>query len=906
FDAEEGKLAERAEQLGTDHERSARELARAQQEVQRIQNSIASLETVNSKDEKEMQKIADVLLSDGKIRSVEEGYTLFDEQMKELERANVRLEEQRLSIQHEQRTNEETARATQAQYTEAIASLNRRNEQLQQNVDAEADLIARLADYRADWARYESVYRKESSIRNALHDEKGKLDKEKQEGLHRQRTANRLVDQYGDQTDFFADAYVYGCFDDLRESVETLVFGTEYIEKHRETLPPEVVSDPLWSSTLITTAEGKEKIQDKIFQMSMHLQQPIRVVAFEEVETAGNAGLGHFIYPNYWGTNLSEVQFAEWKHKIRQQAEPLELDLKEKEVRLTELVILIREWENFLAKYPYEQYAETKEAVAELHRTEQQLRETIAEQRIRSEQLHAQTKASYVQQDANKQQMQELQSKWREANRYLALQSAVNNNVMQLKLANNSLNDAEKTLRGVQEEHDRIGSDQQTVRERAIRLQSEKAQTTNDRTYEKVKHSVAIAVPHDTSLSLLVSEYENLSAQLNKAQKDRDSIEAKINDARVWIKKCTEEMDELLTRTPDLDRKMAFPIDGVFQIEQAKKELQVLTPRLEALKTESSSAAADWNKQSGKVENQTAAFASAYGERAPVRFDQPLDEASSALAAQLKKLKAQLTAQIERIEHDAKQLETFERAHHQLSLSEAKYEFAGVALGDAVQLDEATRERMRETPETLVNEVLDRLKTAEDALKSSERTVSKEKSKLLLFCERNISDVKMKKQVRDGVEQRTTYAEVKQHRDQMVERLTLASTMHTNGIREKDEKRELFLQQMVNHLSTVVEELNFIPNKTRVRAGDEWKRMFTFTIPEWKEDEAKQRLRSYIDWSVTQIDEGNHKLENGEDDVASIRKSMEMWLQTRNLLKHVFNNEVMKVSCRKIASDHSI
>ncbi|MGL4819652.1 MAG: hypothetical protein ACRC5C_06700, partial [Bacilli bacterium] len=116
----------------------------------------------------------------------------------------------------------------------------------------------------------------------------------------------------------------------------------------------------------------------------------------------------------------------------------------------------------------------------------------------------------------------------------------------------------------------------------------------------------------------------------------------------------------------------------------------------------------------------------------------------------------------------------------------------------------------------------------------------------------------------------------------------------------------LFLQQMVNHLSTVVEELNFIPNKTRVRAGDEWKRMFTFTIPEWKEDEAKQRLRSYIDWIVTQIDEGNHKLENGEDDVASIRKSMEMWLQTRNLLKHVFNNEVMKVSCRKIASDHSI
>ena len=51
-----------------------------------------------------------------------------------------------------------------------------------------------------------------------------------------------------------------------------------------------------------------------------------------------------------------------------------------------------------------------------------------------------------------------------------------------------------------------------------------------------------------------------------------------------------------------------------------------------------------------------------------------------------------------------------------------------------------------------------------------------------------------------------------------------------------------------------MEELKQIPKKTKVKVVDDWKQVFTFTIPEWEEEVGKMRISDYIEWIFQQLE----------------------------------------------------
>ena len=94
-----------------------------------------------------------------------------------------------------------------------------------------------------------------------------------------------------------------------------------------------------------------------------------------------------------------------------------------------------------------------------------------------------------------------------------------------------------------------------------------------------------------------------------------------------------------------------------------------------------------------------------------------------------------------------------------------------------------------------------------------------------------------------------------------------------------------------------------IPKKTSVKVEDHWKEIYSFHIPEWDEQEGKSEIREYIHWILEQLSKEGYKDENGHDDTGKVKKNLEKWLQSKQLLQVVMKNQKMKVTCRKVTND---
>lgn len=68
----------------------------------------------------------------------------------------------------------------------------------------------------------------------------------------------------------------------------------------------------------------------------------------------------------------------------------------------------------------------------------------------------------------------------------------------------------------------------------------------------------------------------------------------------------------------------------------------------------------------------------------------------------------------------------------------------------------------------------------------------------------------------------------------------------------------------------------------------------------------KKRIRDYIEWILTQLESERYVKPDGSQDDMKIRKDIEMWLQSKQLLQNVMKNEAMKVSCRKVTNENKV
>jgi superfamily I DNA and RNA helicase len=77
-------------------------------------------------------------------------------------------------------------------------------------------------------------------------------------------------------------------------------------------------------------------------------------------------------------------------------------------------------------------------------------------------------------------------------------------------------------------------------------------------------------------------------------------------------------------------------------------------------------------------------------------------------------------------------------------------------------------------------------------------------------------------------------------------------------------------------------------------------------MPEWNEHEGKADIRAHITWILEQLDREVYKDESGQEDMVKIKKDLEKWRQSKQLLQVVMKNQSIKVTCRKVTIDYKV
>jgi hypothetical protein len=77
-------------------------------------------------------------------------------------------------------------------------------------------------------------------------------------------------------------------------------------------------------------------------------------------------------------------------------------------------------------------------------------------------------------------------------------------------------------------------------------------------------------------------------------------------------------------------------------------------------------------------------------------------------------------------------------------------------------------------------------------------------------------------------------------------------------------------------------------------------------VPDWDEKEGKEELSKHMDWMLIQLEGDQFKDENGGEINEQIRKSIEKWLQSKQLLQIVMKQNTIKIKCRKVTNDGKV
>jgi hypothetical protein len=128
------------------------------------------------------------------------------------------------------------------------------------------------------------------------------------------------------------------------------------------------------------------------------------------------------------------------------------------------------------------------------------------------------------------------------------------------------------------------------------------------------------------------------------------------------------------------------------------------------------------------------------------------------------------------------------------------------------------------------------------------------------------------------------------------------------NLQTHDRALQQFIVHVHLHLKLIVQELKEIPKKTRVKSAEGWKEIYSFTLAEWDEQDGKELVRKHMDWIITKLERYADEQDqpDSQEQQALIRKYLEKWLDSWQLLQIVVQGEGMKVACNKVTNDQQI
>ncbi|QSF45608.1 coiled-coil domain-containing protein [Paenibacillus tianjinensis] len=908
--ADKQRLEQECLQIQSKLHKDEQQMKLQESELRGLEDGLLKLEAKEAHKTEERDSIRKMILANADLENVEDKLAFWMKRQNELDESNVSLIQANKELAARKVQEKDELSRVQKEIREHGSLLSRLEERKNQQTEAHRSLLLGLKAIRPAWEKLQSVYDRQTSIERQLAEDLDRLNSDKERLLQKERLAFRLVDDYGDQERFVADPFLEKLVQKWVNLFTVLQTGTEYLEDTGFSLEGlQGQAQSLWPVTLIAVEHEKAALCQKLQAYAEQLQYPVRVISTSEAatlaldRTTSGSQWGTWVEPEHWGSNVKREAFAAWKQTAIQAADGTRLERMEQERQIKRWEDIIGKVTSYLAEYPLEQVQEAEGQLAEFKLKLRQLEQESSRISTSIEQLEVMQESNTRRISDQKDELNQLAVWIEQGRKYTAL----GREVEELRKDVEHLKEQREGLQNRINRHMRV---MEAGRQREKHLLSElrlvedegRGISTQELFVEVTRYPMLEA---EASLERLKVERESLYFQRQRISQSRRELELERRSASEKQAIAEREMNRLHLEHSHLSEEREFPLHGKQLMEELFGRIQDRKMRVQRLSEEYSRVDTECVQLQSVTDLLLKQYNENHSAKAPIMFMEPL----SKIAERISMEDAALLTEKQGLE----QLETRMKSHlydirdviQELTPYKLMHGFENPAITPAVLTDEAVSE-FGYNRKRVVKDTLQRLDASNKAVELEREILNKGRDRFKAFCRKMIKDVKLREMAEQGVEQARSYDGIVSFQLAMKTRIHRANHIAEETMRTHNQELEQYIVHLHSHLRQVTLELRDIPNKTRVKVENEWKSIYSFSIPEWEEQEGKGAIRQHLDWILDQLE--NDKYRNGEglEQEAAVKRDLEKWLETKQLLQVVLQDKAMKVTCRKVTNENTL
>lgn len=868
------------------------ELAEHERAITRFQAQIAVLE-------QQGEKIAKDLFDDDvqKQQPLMELRTFWTQQAQQIDDQNVRLqnEENELIVKKQQSEQQISKLSTeQLELTGKEATISGSIKTIEQQ---EQKLCQELMNDLPKVTEATKLYAKEASFVQQLAQMVEKKERLYTDKLHEERLALRHVDDYGQQQTFFADPYIAKKLPLWSQQFTYLETAIDYAMNDEQLQTYQA----LLAITLITTDDEKEKLEQKVLAVGKYLTYPIQVWSLSQVIAISKGELeppNDLLEPALW-QQLSDLEvFNDWQQQAQQQAESSKQQRQVVDIERIRLSKLSERLQQFYVQYPFSHFQqledEYKKLQIQMYETKKKLHETQQFTKQADETLQQiRTKIAN-----NKELQTYYHNKIQQVLEYDGILKNIEQHKQQLHLEDKNKRAKSVELKQLQQKYDETSGLLKESKEEVKSIQTDYRILEAKRgLYDKVKDVVPDFTNSD--YEVLAQQYESLEEKIKGFASDRKSTEQLIQQQEQPITRCKQQMAQLLAEHEQLDEQLPLPVNYEQLITNLPKTIQAIKSELTIISNQFTQVNTEKSKKEAILQLRLSEI------EAPVTFTDPLETVQFQLKEENKRLQLQKNQLSQSKISVLQQHKKLQQTEQNMRMADVKHSFLAPEVVLAVLTIEEENDfgyRQNHFIELITKNLDERVVQ----VNRQNDIVLDAKDQFIEFCQQQVSEVRLRNTIIDGIKSKQTYDEIVKHQRNMEKTIHMSRQYTEEDIKKHDENLVHFIHHIHVHLRKVVDELKQIPRKTKVQVDGEDVLIYRFTIPEWSDEEGLAQIRARLDWIMEQLEQIEKRTPDEQEGQQKVRKQLEEWLSTVQLLRYITQNKEWRIACRKVMNDNRI
>lgn len=770
-------------------------------------------------------------------------------------------------------------------------------------------LLTRVKELNTMWYTLDSLYTRQDSIISYLNNKIINLNDERENILLNERIASRFADYYRDSTYFSPEPLLEERVDSWKSQLAYVELGIKYVERAAKNLNKGerefFKTYPYWPLSVIVSDKDILKLKEKIKSIRDKIIHPIFILGESEALEIlqGKESVNDYtVFPVHWKDNMNKEVFHKWKEELLDKVSKINRERKEKEDEIERFKIIKTELNRFYSEYTYKEYQSLKSDQRDLKDKTYSIINKIRNMEDRIIEIDNNINVLSKKLQDNSDEINNLNGWINLATEYIKEEREKEKNILLKKELEEKeeiiLYDLEKT----EKEKKRIQETLLCLKEKIDENKTNINRLRDEESYKEVKNSDPIY--STTSKDVLEDERKNLKNILYEKQEDIEIIENNIKREKTTKEKSERALERKRKEIEyDIDEELEFPIYGDERIDDLINDINNIKPEKARLEKEFAISQKEFDDKQKEYDIRESDFYKSYDEI--IIFSDSLYKVNLDIEREFKKVKEK-KKQNKKEEDRLKKEETdINSILNKFNIENGKHSFKSDNAND-IKLDSDTKMDYPYNRDKYLENLSEDLENLKMTLENHSKKVDRQREGFIVFCNNEIKDPRLKERTISGVREKNNYEDIINWQNRMTDNISKTIQIAEDDMREHDKDLQQFIQHLYTYLSRITEELRIIPKNTRIKVEDKWKEIYRFDIPEWNEQEGKEELRRHIDWMINQLENSDFKNEDGSENYTAIRKEIEKWLNSKQLLKIVLKNNIIKISCRKVTNDGKI